>query len=144
MRRTSIYVAGVLVFSSVFSQNVLAQNAGPQRAPAVPSTTPGPQLVAWSELQKPQPIPHFVVPVPPDSPVSSQHRVDAQPPLIQVLSGTIVKDGETYLLQVSAANVHPIDDQEQARPYEGKRVAIAGILDPGTNSLQVSSIEALP
>ena len=137
--RTSMCVVSLLVFSS-FAH---AQNSIAQPAPASPASVLGPQLIAWSELQKPQPIPHFVQPAQPDSSVRVQQSAEPQRRPIQS-SGTIAKDGKTCILKISGADSLQIEDVEQARPYEGKQVAITGSLDQKTNSLQVTSIELLP
>ena len=52
-----------------------------------------------------------------------------------------MKDGGRYVLKVSSNSVYQLDEQEQAKQYEGKQVKIAGTLDATGNSLHITSIE---
>jgi hypothetical protein len=145
MKRTGVWAAALFVFSSFIV--VFAQQ--PAQFPNLPANVIGPQLVAWSELQKPQPTPQ---PLPPperaDQSQTDQSQAEppqAQPqqPSIQFFVGTIIKDGSKYVLKVSENVSYPIDDQEKAKIYEGKQVKISGRLDGKTNLLHITSIELL-
>jgi hypothetical protein len=124
---------------------MLAQDLQGQPSPALSSDILGPQLIAWSQLQKPvpQPLP------PPDRPISqpSQQTQPTNPPaqeeqpVAQTFKGTIVKDGNRYVLKVSSNSVYQLDDQEKAKQYEGRQVKIGGALDANGSSLHVISIE---
>jgi len=147
MRRTSMW-AGVLL---VFSPLVFAQDAAQQDRPRFPADIPGPQLVAWSELQKPRPVPQPLPPPDqadqqqPSRPGGTQAQPAQQPePSAQTFTGTIVKSGSKYVLKVSESSSYQLDDQQKAKAYEGKQVKIAGSLDVKTNILHVASIELLP
>ena len=117
----------------------------------LPSDILGPQLIAWSQLQKPEPVPQPLPP--PDRPVQqpdqqteqqpANPQAQPQPPAAQTFTGTIVKDGSSYILKVSSKNVYQLDDQEKAQRYEGKEVKIEGTLDANGNSLHITSIELL-
>ena len=149
MKRMSMWTAaGLFLFVSL---SALAQQPAQLPAPKLPVSVIGPQLVAWSDLQKPQPTPQ---PLPPPERADqsqpadqSQDRSQAQPqsqqPLAQAFTGTIIKDGGKYSLKVSDAVAYQIDDQEKARAYEGKQVKVRGSLDAKTNLLHISSIELL-
>ena len=141
-KRTSLWAATLLVFSPF----VAGQQASQQpNSPPLPSVL-GPQLVAWSDLQKPQPVPQ---PLPP--PQRADQSLPApshtqQQPSTQTFTGTIVKDNNKYVLKVSDGAVYQfvvyqIDDQEKAKLYEGKQVKIAGSLDAKTYLLHIVSIE---
>jgi hypothetical protein len=120
-----------------------AQNVTGQPGPALPSEILGPQLIAWSQVQRPQPIPQ---PMPSPSQTSQQSEQapsQAPSPAAQTFTGTIVKDGDKYILKAAGTTVYQLDDQERARQYEGKQVKIAGTLDASGTSLHVSSIELL-
>lgn len=155
MRRTGCYLAGlVLIFCGVMS----AQNASEE--PALPQIL-GPQLIAWSELQKPQPIPQPVPPPeradqpsdqsqaaqPGDSQTSSSQPADSDTQQghsrAQRFTGMVVRDGKEYMLKVSEGSAYQLDDPEKAKPYEGKQVKIAGRLDPKSNVIHVLSIELM-
>jgi hypothetical protein len=148
-RRMSLTLA--LIFLLAASPALLGQELKSQLSPVPPpSEILGPQLVAWSQLQKPQPIPQ---------PAQSPGRTSQQPeqlpvqsasptpqpssPAAQTFTGTIVKAGDKYILKASGTNVYELDDQERAKQYEGKQVKIAGSLGATGNMLHVTSIELL-
>ena len=119
----------------------------------------GPQLIAWSALQKPQPLPQQPQPLPPpdtsatpSSPAKpeAQSETEAQQPETQTpqptassITGTIVKIGNKYVLETSDNIAYQLDDQEKAREYEGKHVKVMGILNRTTGIIHVNSIELL-
>jgi hypothetical protein len=164
MRRTGYFLAGVFLFcfscGFVFAQN--ATEPSPQsRSEQLPQIL-GPQLIAWSELQKPQPVP---TPLPPPeradqasgqtqsqpSDSSSKQSSASQPTgsdaeqnsRAQDFTGTIVRAGKEYMLKVSDSSAYQLDDPGKAKPYEGKQVKVAGKLDPKSNVLHVLSIELM-
>ena len=144
MRSTSLWAASALVYSSL----LFAQQAVQQSSPLLPASVQGPQLIAWSEVQKPRPLPQPLPPPQPDPPAQSQPQQSAgsqnqQQPSAQAFTGTVVKGGSKYVLKVSESTSYQIDDQEKARVFEGKQVKIAGSLDPKTYILHVMSIEVL-
>ena len=146
MKRHSKPLAA-LVFLGACLPLGLAQGPPNQPSFALPSDILGSQLIAWSQLQKPQPIPQpLSMPSrsaqPSDQPPQAANP-SAQPqfPAEQAFTGTIIKDGLRYVLKVSSNSVYQLDDQERAGLYEGKQVKIAGTLDATGNSLHVTSIE---
>lgn len=149
MKRTSFWAspgrwaASLLLLSPFLGAQQVVQQPNPQLPPSVL----GPQLVAWSELQKPHPIPQPVPPPLPDPPAQQQPpqsagSQDQQQPSAQVFTGTIVKNGSKYVLKVSDSKSYQIDDQEKAKLYEGKQVKITGSLD-ANQVLHVTSIQLL-
>jgi hypothetical protein len=147
MKRTVLFAAAL----SVFSSYALAQQTIQRLNPTLPADVLGPELVAWSELQKPRPIPQPLPPPeradqsqPEQSQVQEQQQVQQrQQAADQPFTGTIVKDDGKYVLKISDSASYQIDDQEKAKLYEGKRVKITGSLDVKTNILHVTSIELL-
>jgi hypothetical protein len=138
----------VLVFVSVTIPLTLAQDLNRQPSPVLPSDILGPQLIAWSQIQKPQPIPQPVPP--PDRPMPQPDQqqtqpasppAQQQPPSAQTFEGRIVKDGSRYVLKVSSNSAYQLDDQDRAKQYEGKQVKIAGTLDASGSTLHITSIE---
>jgi hypothetical protein len=148
-RETRLLAALVFALGTVLLTS--AQDSRTQPNPVLPPDILGPQLIAWSQLQKPEPVPQPLPP--PDRPVQQpdQHaeqqpanpQAQPQPPAAQTFTGTIVKDGSRYILKVSSKNVYQLDDQEKVQPYEGKQVKIQGTLDANGNSLHITSIELL-
>ena len=57
-RKTSLLLT--VGFLSAFAPPIFAQDLQSQPGPVPPLTVIGPQLIAWSELQRPQPIPEPV------------------------------------------------------------------------------------
>jgi hypothetical protein len=142
-RETSLFAT--LIFLAASLPLTLAQDRQSQPHPGLPSDILGPQLIAWSQLQKPQPVPQPLLQ--PNRPVQYSDQgqpapsAQTQPPAAQIFTGTIVKDGMRYVLKVASNSVYQLDDQERARQYEGKQVKIAGTLDATGNSLHITSIE---
>jgi len=56
-------------------------------------------------------------------------------------SGTVVKDGEQYVLRDSSGSVYKLDDSSRAQAFEGKTVKVTGRLDANSKMIHVSSIE---
>lgn len=148
-RETSLLSA--LAFLLVTVPLMFTQDPRNQPSPALPADILGPQLVVWSQAQKPQPVPQ---PLPAaDRPVSEQQPeqptpVDNAPaqqeqPTAQKVKGTIVKTGGVYVLKVSSNSEYQLDDQEKAKQFEGQQVTIGGRLDANGSSLHVINIELI-
>ena len=142
-RMRLLTIAAVVLFSpAVWAQS---SNPGPVN-PDLPGDILGPQLVAWSQMQTPHPVPQ---PLPPEQPDPQQKPTPTDPqgkqaqPASQSFTGTIVKEGGEYVLKSSDNTVYQIDDQETAKSYEGKRVKISGRLDAKTNMLHILTIDSL-
>ncbi len=63
MKRKAGLLIAISISSAIVSPSLLAQNAKdrpPVEHSGDPSEVPGPQLIVWSETQKPQPIPERV------------------------------------------------------------------------------------
>jgi uncharacterized protein YdeI (BOF family) len=58
-------------------------------------------------------------------------------------TGTVVKDGEQYVLRDSTGSVYKLDDSSRASTFEGKTVKVVGRLDSNSKMIHVDSIEAL-
>jgi outer membrane biosynthesis protein TonB len=139
----------------------LAQSPAFKPAPGHTDGILGPQLIAWSELQKPQPVPQQPQPVPPPDTQPSQQpslqnpQPDAKPDTqqrpepetqqstAQSVTGSVVKVAGKYMLETEDNIAYQLDDQDKAKQYEGKRVKVTGSLDRSTGILHVSSIELL-
>ncbi|MGH9498909.1 MAG: DUF5818 domain-containing protein [Terriglobales bacterium] len=78
----------------------------------------------------------------PDSPAQTAPaqapEAQSQPSDTQSFAGTIVKAGDKYVLQDSdSGKTYDIDRQDLAREHEGKKVHIAGTLDPNGKLIHV-------
>lgn len=58
-------------------------------------------------------------------------------------TGTVVKDGEQYVLRDSSGGVYKLDDSSRAQAFEGKTVKVTGKLDADSKMIHVDSIQAL-
>jgi uncharacterized protein YdeI (BOF family) len=58
-------------------------------------------------------------------------------------TGTIVKDGENYVLRDSSGGIYKLDDSSRAQSFEGKTVKVTGKLDADSKLIHVDSIQAL-
>ena len=58
-------------------------------------------------------------------------------------TGTVVKDGEQYVLRDSSGSIYKLDDSSRAQAFEGKTVKVTGRLDPDSKMIHVDSIQAL-
>jgi uncharacterized protein DUF5818 len=144
-------VLSALAFLFVTVPLMFTQDPRSQPSPALPSDILGPQLIVWSQAQKPQPVPQPLPvaerAVPDQQPEQSNPAVNPhaqqQQPTAQKFTGIIVKNSGLYLLKVSSNNAFQLDDQDKAKQYEGKQVVIGGTLDANGRSLHVISIELL-
>ena len=153
MKHWTMPVTIALLFSGVS----LAQELAARPAPRTGDGILGPQLIAWSEMQKPQPVPQRPQPVPvPDSNADKQEgpREDTpqqqpaqdakapaqekQGPAAQTLNGTVIKLGDKFVLKTADKQTYELDDQDRARQYQGKQAKIFGSLDGNTNMVYIA------
>ena len=138
-KQTLLRLASLLAFAPL----AFSQQGSAQPCPDVTPGTLGCQLVAWSRLQEPVPLPqNETKPAPdqqpgqsPDSPTQTQ----ASP---QRVIGIIVRQGEKYVLKAGDNTTYQLDDQERARRYQDKQVTVVGRLDPDSNTFHIESIES--
>jgi hypothetical protein len=139
MRERKLLLAGL-----AFGVVAIVPGFSQQPAPYLPNDPLGPQLIVWTEMQRPQPVPQpkpDPMPLPDPSPDQQQpdDRKPAPPPAAspesqsrdshQTLEGTIVKDKGRYVLSTHDHTVYQLDDQEKAKPFEGKLVRVVGRID---------------
>ena len=156
MRRWSIPLATLMIF------NPLAFGQQP------PASDPGlfsSDLVLWSYMQQPQqPEPGTTkqTPTPDPQPETPQQNPTAPEPkspeptapdanapkgsqtaAAQSFSGTISKEAQSFILQVSQGVSYKLDNEKQVQQYEGQRVRVTGTLDPSINLIHVEKVEPL-
>jgi hypothetical protein len=96
---------------------MLAQNAGSDPKPRLPSGVLGTQLIVWSHLQKPQPLS--------DPPEQQRRETSAATPPTQeqssspTLAGSILKDAGKDALNSNDTPCQ-LDDQQKAEQYGNK------------------------
>jgi Protein of unknown function (DUF5818) len=74
-------------------------------------------------------------------PVSMQQE---PPQKTKIFSGTIIKNGDGYILSDAASKLsYILDDAQQASRYEGKKVKVTGTVDIGRNMIHVETIQEI-
>lgn len=131
-RHTVLCVAlGMFAVSGIAAAQDLA-------SPSLPASSDilGADLIAWSEQQRPQPVP-------PANALESQKQNPsaAAATTLQSFRGRIarVRSGE-IVLQISSSCVYRLDVQRAARLFEGKSVVVVGTVVDG-GRLHVVSIQ---
>jgi hypothetical protein len=119
-----------------FSQNQLNQQA----CPDVADEALGCELIAWSHLQEPVPLPEATSP--PERPKEQANEVPRAQSL-QTMTGFIVLNQGQYCLRVNDQLVLVLDDQKTAQRHEGERVKIQGMLDADRKTLRVEGISPI-
>ena len=77
-------------------------------------------------------------------PSATQPQNDMQTQDAKPFSGTIVKEKGKFVLKDPATKMsYQLDDQDKAKPFEGKQVKVIGKLDLDTNLIHVENIEAV-
>ena len=140
LSRTSLAAFAIAV-GMIFSGSVLhAQNT--------PATTPQTQSPdAATQTQQP-PTPEM----PPQSqqtpdaaqnpdPATPRSAAPADPTAAstdsQTFAGTVVKQGDKYVLKDEAGHTYDIDHQDEVKKFEGKKVKVQGTLDPTGKKIMV-------
>jgi Protein of unknown function (DUF5818) len=143
MKREILSLIG-MSFLLLVGPAAVAQDGGPQPCPDVSPGALGCELIAWSRLQEPAPLPE------PDAnpaPTANHEGSSSPDPQTQPetatrsIVGIIVREGEKYVLKAGDNTTYELDDQERARRYQDKQVKVVGKLDSRSNSLHIESIE---
>jgi len=78
-----------------------------------------------------------------ESPATSMMQ-QVPEPKTKTFSGTILKNGDNFVLNDSANKLSfVLDDAKKASQYEGKKVKVTGTVDVATNILHVETIEEI-
>ncbi len=76
------------------------------------------------------------------SPSSSPSTAMSQPMDAQTFTGKIAKAGGKYVLKdETTKSSYVLDDQDQAKSFEGKSVRVTGKLDTSSNTIRIATIE---
>src|SRR2546428_3419864 len=161
-------VCTVSLFVLLAFSAVVAQQDGPKDDNPLPEAQVlGPQLIACQKSQDPKPWQHSPSQAPtpeprPETAPPQQPTPSTQPeqkptqppsasqspdqdqhaqPAAQTFTGTISKDGDTYVLKVSDTSSYKLDDQDQAKQYDGQRVRVFGMLESSSHLIRVQQIE---
>jgi hypothetical protein len=61
----------------------------------------------------------------------------------QTFTGTVSKQGDTYVLSIPGSESYKLDDQDRAKQFEGQKVRVLGMLDQGSAVIHVQTIAPL-
>lgn len=62
----------------------------------------------------------------------------------KTLSGTVVKNGDHFILSDRASKLsYILDDTQKASQFEGKKVKVTGTVDVASNTIHVMTIEEI-
>jgi hypothetical protein len=128
-KKSMLLTTGLLL---ILAGSMFAQGVQSEPAPTLPSSVLGPDLIAWSQMQTPRPVPQ---PLPPDQNPRAQQQATAE-----VFAGMIVKIDARYVLKMQSGITYRLD-RANVGQYEGKQVRLAGNLDANRNQLHVITIE---
>jgi Protein of unknown function (DUF5818) len=136
MHRALVIAFTISIFLALSQVPLNAQssltNTAQEAAPTQLFTS---DLIAWTEMQTPEPIPATSPKT--SSPTTSQKPPSAQP---QPFTGIIRKEGNTYVLWTSDKWFYDLDDQSTAAIYENQRVAVIGRLNLTGDLIHVQTI----
>jgi uncharacterized protein YdeI (BOF family) len=95
---------------------------------------------------QPQQQPGQAQPQPQQQPDQAQPQPQQQPGQGQTtaastFTGTVVKNGDQFMLRDSSGQVFGLDDSSKAKPFEGKTVKVTGELDEQAKVIHVENIE---
>jgi hypothetical protein len=103
---------------------------------AAHAVQPQPERSAAFYAQEPTPKPATPDQVQPTQP-------DQNAAKSTVITGTIVKDGSSFVLRASSGEVYKLDTPDKAQQFEGKSVKVTGKLEESAKLIHVENIEEL-
>jgi cytoskeletal protein RodZ len=74
---------------------------------------------------------------PPSRSAPDTQAAPSDPAGTQVFTGTVVQQGNKYVLQANDGTTYDIDHQDQVKKFEGKKVRVHGTLDPSGKMIHV-------
>lgn len=98
------------------------------------AATPMPLIQAPQTPPQPAPDPAQQAPAP--------DQAQQTPAKSASFTGTVVKNGDQYVLRDSSGQVYKLDDSTRAQQFEGKQVKVTGTLDADSKMIHVDNIES--
>jgi Protein of unknown function (DUF5818) len=148
--QTLSFLAALAFAIICWGSTLNAQNApstSPDRQAQQPSSSPDttpPQSTPETQApssQSPSQTPDTTAPPPsgqaPESGAQGSASDSGTAAGTQTFSGTVVKQGDKYVLKDDSGKTYDIDHQDEVKKFEGKRVRVQGTLDPSTNKIMV-------
>ena len=144
--QTLSFIAALAFGMICWGSTLNAQNApstSPDRQAQQPSSSPDaapPQSTPDTQAPSSQ-TPDTTTPPPssrtPESGAQGSAADSGAAAGTQTFSGTVVKQGDKYVLKDDSGKTYDIDHQDEVKKFEGKRVRVQGTLDPSTNKIMV-------
>jgi hypothetical protein len=100
-------------------------------------------LISWTEMQSPDPVDNSGQRSPQQNsaiPVNPTQNKQPERPT-QTFTGTITKEGNSYVLRISDKWFYDLDDQSEAEQYLNQRVAVTGSLNESGDLIHVHLIQ---
>jgi cytoskeletal protein RodZ len=146
---SSLLALGVVLGLITLGGSLQAQQTSPQTQQPAPETQQpqqqaptqypdqsGQQTASPEQQQQPSTQPNQPsgqTSQPPDSQAQS-----SDPSGVQTFTGTVVKQGDKYMLQDAASGTtYDIDHQDEVKKFEGKKVRVHGTLDASGKMIHV-------
>ena len=125
------------VFAAIVLTTALASISFAQTAPAQPQdpTAQAPSSPASPSAKRP--------PDEAQKPSEGESAAPASSGKIRPFMGTVVRENGGYFLRAGDLK-YKLDDQTEARRYEGRSVKVTGSLEKQSNTIHVQKIEASP
>jgi|SRR5579863_3621075 len=103
------------------------------------------QAFAASSPRSATPMPVIQEPQAPPAQTAPDQNQTTNPDTAKstTFTGTVVKDGEQYVLRDSSGSVYKLDDSSRAQAFEGKTVKVTGRLDSNSKMIHVDSIQGM-
>ncbi len=79
----------------------------------------------------------------PQQPPQDQQQPPQDKAKSATFTGTIVRDGDMFVLHDTSGEVYKLDDTQRAKPFEGKAVKVTGQLDTEAKLIHVDYIEGV-
>jgi|HubBroStandDraft_6_1064221.scaffolds.fasta_scaffold146111_2 hypothetical protein len=140
MKRTvnALVVSTFCLITAVFSFSQSPPDRQP--CPDVNTDALGCELIAWSRLQAPVPLPLVQERQPADQANENLGEERATAGSVKNIAGVILKNAGQYYLRTGADEDLLLDDQKTAQNYDGKRVTVTGRVDAQMKRLHIESI----
>ncbi len=110
------------------------QPSSPDTTPPPPQSTPDTQTPSSQQSPDTAPPPSSRTP---ESGAQGSAADSGAAAGTQTFSGTVVKQGDKYVLKDDSGKTYDIDHQDEVKKFDGKRVRVQGTLDPSTNKIMV-------
>jgi Protein of unknown function (DUF5818) len=101
-------------------------------------------LISWTEMQSPDPVDNSGQRSPQQNAAARTNPApENQQPQgpTQIFTGTITKEGNSYVLRTSDKWFYDLDDQSEAEQYLNQRVAVTGSLNESGDLIHVHLIQ---